>query len=324
MDLLVLVPYSEADLAALRNAAGDLRVVCLPEDAPREELRHALEQAKVVIGEPPVDLLQNLPNLEWIQMTWAGADRYTKDENFPRHIRVTNASGVYGVTIAEHILAMMLALNRRLPGYLRQQREGGYKDLGPEIAMENQVAVILGTGDIGLETARRLQVFGVAVIGVRRHKGGLLPGFTHVTTLDELDRILPQADTVIACLPDTPQTRGLMSAERIAQMKQGAIFLNVGRGSLVDTQALTEALQRGHLAGAGLDVTEPEPLPADHPLRQLDNVILTPHVAGVGFHHLPQTAKKIWTLCLDNVRRYQMGAPLRNVVDFSTGYRQQD
>lgn len=321
MDLLVLVPYSAQDLQMLQSAAGDLRVVCLPEDAPEAELRKALQTAKIVIGEPPVALLQDLPELEWIQMTWAGADRYTKDPDFPRHIKVTNASGVYGVTIAEHILGMVLALCRRIPAYVRHQGEGNNADLGSEISLENQVAVILGTGDIGQETAKRLQVFGVSVIGVRRHKSGLIPGFTHVTTLEELDRILPQADTVIGCLPDTPETRGLLTAERIAKMKPGALFINVGRGNLVDTEALTAALQSGHLAGAGLDVTEPEPLPAEHPLRQIDNVILTPHVAGIGFGHLPQTERKIRALCLDNVRRYQMGMQLRNLVDFETGYR---
>lgn len=321
MDLLVLVPHTEQDLTALRSAAGDLNVVTLPEDAPENELHQALQTAKIVIGEPPVHLLQDLPDLEWIQMSWAGADRYTKDENFPRHIKVTNASGVYGVTIAEHIMGMLLSLCRRIPAYIRSEGRGCDADLGSEIALENQIVIVLGTGDIGQETARRLQVFGAAVIGVRRHKSGLLPGFTHICTLDELDRILPQADTVIGCLPDTPETRGLMTAERIAKMKPGALFINVGRGNLVDTEALTAALQSGHLAGAGLDVTDPEPLPADHPLRQIDNVILTPHVAGIGFGHLPQTERKIWALCLDNVRRYQMGADLRNLVNFDTGYR---
>ena len=321
MDLLVLVPYSEQELNMLRSAAGDLRVVTLPEDAPDAELRQALETAKIVIGEPPVHLLQDLPNLEWIQMSWAGADRYTKNPDFPRHIKVTTASGVYGVTIAEHIMGMLLSLCRRIPAYIRSESRGCDNDLGSEIALENQIVIVLGTGDIGQETARRLQVFGAAVIGVRRHKSGLLPGFTHITTLDELDRILPQADTVIGCLPDTPATRGLMNADRIAKMKPGSLFINVGRGNLVDTDALTAALQSGHLAGAGLDVTDPEPLPADHPLRQIDNVILTPHVAGIGFGHLEQTEKRIRALCLDNVRRYMMGADLRNLVDFDTGYR---
>ena len=210
-DLLVLVPYPEKDLAQLQAAAGDLRVVTLPETAPEVQLRQALESARAVIGEPPVALLQDLPELAWIQMTWAGADRYTSDPAFPQHVRLSVAAGVYGPTIAEHALAMLLALNRRLPAYQLQQRQGGWEDLGSERVLEGQTVVILGTGNIGRETAHRLQVFGAATIGVRRTGAGeMIPGFTTVTTLSQLDRLLPQADTLICCLPETAETRGLL------------------------------------------------------------------------------------------------------------------
>lgn len=321
-DLLVLVPYPEKDLAQLQAAAGDLRVVTLPETAPEVQLRQALESARAVIGEPPVALLQDLPELAWIQMTWAGADRYTSDPAFPQHVRLSVAAGVYGPTIAEHVLAMLLALNRRLPAYQLQQRQGGWEDLGSERVLEGQTVVILGTGNIGRETAHRLQVFGAATIGVRRTGAGeMIPGFTTVTTLSQLDRLLPQADTLICCLPETAVTRGLLSRKRIAQMKQGSVLINVGRGSLVDTEALTQALQAGCLAGAGLDVTDPEPLPADHPLRRMPQVILTPHVAGVGFGHLPLTERRIRMLCLENVRRFVGGMAPNYLVDFKTGYQ---
>lgn len=321
-ELLVLVPYSQEDLDRLQAVAGDMQVVYLPEPVTPTCLRQALLRARAVIGEPPVELLQDLPDLEWIQMTWAGADRYTADARFPRHIQLSVAAGVYGTTIAEHVLAMLLALNRRLPAYQLQQRAGGWFDLGAERSLEGQNVVILGTGDIGRQTAHRLQVFGAATIGVRRTRASeMIPGFTSVTTLENLERLLPQADTVICCLPDTPQTRGLLNREKIEKMKPGSVLINVGRGSLVDTQALTEALQSGHLAGAGLDVTEPEPLPAEHPLRQMPQVILTPHVAGIGFGHLPLTERRIRNLCLENVRRFIDGRRLNYLVDFSTGYQ---
>ena len=321
MDLLVMVPYPEQELSRLQAAAGSLQVEAIDPDAPAAQLRKALEQTKAVIGEPPVELLQDLPNLEWIQMTWAGADRYTNDPAFPRHITLTNASGAYGATIAEHAIAMLLALYRRLPGYLRQQRQTQWMDLGAEMALDGQTVVILGAGNIGRETARRLRGFDTTVVGVRRSGAAMMPEFTSVTGIENLERLLPQADVLIGCLPDTPQTRGLLSRERLAQLKPGAVFINVGRGTLVDTQALTEALQSGHLAGAGLDVTDPEPLPPGHPLWQMEQVILTPHVAGVGFGHLPATERRIRNICLENVRRYAAGRPLENVVDFSTGYR---
>ena len=163
-------------------------------------------------------------------------------------------------------------------------------------------------------------MFGAATIGVRRTGAGeMIPGFTTVTTLAQLDRLLPQADTLICCLPETAQTRGLLSRERIAQMKQGSVLINVGRGSLVDTAALTEALQTGHLAGAGLDVTDPEPLPAESPLWDMENVIITPHIAG-GLY-LRETLNIIVRIAAHNLSALIEGGEMQNTVDRATGYK---
>lgn len=320
--LLVLIPGDAAQLDRLREIAkGRLAVEVLPEDAPEADIAAALRKAEVVFGEPAPALLEKAKVLRWIQMSWAGADLYTHAPHFPETVQLTNATGVYGVTIAEHAMAMLLALCRRLPAYGRQQREKVWQDCGSEWALEGKHALILGAGDIGTNLAIRLRSFGVTCTGVRRVVREKPDCFAELGTLAELDQLLPQADLVACSLPDAPHTRGLLDRKRLLSMKRDAILLNVGRGSLIDTDALADVMAAGHLFGAGLDVVQPEPLPRSHRLWELENVILTPHVAGVGFGHAPQTAARIWTLCTENLQRYLAGEPLRNVVDFSSGYR---
>lgn len=157
------------------------------------------------------------------------------------------------------------------------------------------------------------------MIGVRR-TGTDKPGFVdELIHTDKLDEYLPQADCVAITLPGTTATKGMFDAERMAKMKDGAILLNVGRGMIVDTDALCAALENGKLAGAGVDVTDPEPLPADHPLWKMENAVITPHISGG--YHLQETHDRIVRIMAENLKRFLAGEPLRNVVDFSTGYR---
>lgn len=309
--LAVLVPCGEQTRRAL--AALDLEVAYQPD-------LEWLRTAEIIIGEPEPELLHQLPALRWLQMTWAGADRYTQMEQFPPHVILTNMSGAYGVTIAEHAMGMLLALCRRLPAYGRQQAQGKWQDAGSEKALFGKHALVLGAGDLGTEIARRCRAFGMYVTGICRTRHPLPSCFDASATLDELDRLLPEADAVLCCLPHTPQTCHALNRRRLAQMKPDAILINVGRGSLIDCQVLAELMQQGHLWGAGLDVTDPEPLPPNSPLWQMENVILTPHVAGVGFGHLTETEEKIWALCLENLRRYLSGDPLKHVVHICDGY----
>jgi len=187
MDLLVLVPYSEQDLNMLRSAAGDLRIVTLPEDAPDAELRQALETAKIVIGEPPVHLLQDLPNLEWIQMSWAGADRYTKNPDFPRHIKVTTASGVYGVTIAEHLVMMTLEMLRRQVEFAAAAARNEWIKPLPVKSIYGSRVTFAGTGDIGCETAKRIRAFEpAAMYGVNRRGRNPLCSWAYICLTSRL------------------------------------------------------------------------------------------------------------------------------------------
>lgn len=273
-----------------------------------------LKQAEVIIGEPETALLPQLTALRYLQMTWAGVDRYAKMPDFPAQVTLCNMSGAFGVTIAEHAMALLLALARRLPGYVRSR---AWEDLGSERAIFGQTALILGTGDLGSEIAKRCRAFGIQTIGFNRSGK---PNAAFDQTTASLDAWLPRADFIFGCLPSTPQTIGLLDERRLAMLQSDAILVNVGRGNLVDCNALAKQLQAGKLWGAGLDVTDPEPLPDDHPLRSLDNVIITPHVAGVSFGHLQQTEDRIWQLCLENLQRYITNQPLQQVVKLDLGY----
>ena len=269
-----------------------------------------LQTAEAVIGEPTLEALQNAPQLRWLQMTWAGADRYLHG-GFPRGVLLTTASGAFGETIAEHAIGMLLALCRRLPAYARQ---GNWNDLGSERRVAGGTALIFGAGDLGGSIARRLQAFGVKTFGVCRRTSPDRPGFDRLVRLDEAETLLSAADFVLGAMPQSPETAGWLSAARRALLPQGAVVVTVGRGSVLAADALARELQNGRLFGAGLDVTDPEPLPAAHPLWSLPNCILTPHVAGVSFGHLPQTEERIWRICAENLERYAAGNPLRNLV----------
>ncbi|MGM9522889.1 MAG: D-2-hydroxyacid dehydrogenase [Faecousia sp.] len=286
-----------------------LQGVCTlrPSDPERE---NEIGSAEIIFGNPTVDELHRAKALKWVQMTWAGADRYLSGD-FPRNVHLTTASGAFGETIAEHTLAMLFALCRRLPAYIRA---GAWCDLGCEKQVCGATAMIFGCGDLGGSLARRLKALGVTTVGVCRNARQRREGFDVLTTLECAELFLPEADFVLCALPHSAQTAGYFDSLRIGLLKQDAIFINVGRGSLADIGALAQALSEGRLFGVGLDVTDPEPLPQEHPLWTQPNAIITPHVAGVSFGHLPQTEQKIWAICEENLVRYRRGEALKNEV----------
>lgn len=297
---------------------GKMEPVFLSEDDPNYPA--CLAQAEAVFGEPSPAALSKASALRWLQISWAGADRFVPSIKEKEDAILTNASGAYGVTIAEHAIAMLLALARHFPAYGRQQRQGIWKDLGAEWGLAGKTALILGAGDLGTQLALRLRPFGMRIVGLCRNARPAQPPFDELITMDELDKALPQADAVFGCLPGTPQTAGLLSMERLRAMKEDAILINVGRGSLLRPDDLAEVMTKGRLFGVGLDVLDPEPLPKEHPLWQLENVIITPHVAGIAYGHLSATCDHIWDLFLDNLQRYLDGQALRNQVSLTEGY----
>ena len=292
------------------------------DDLTPEQRVQAIARADAVIGEPEIAEIQTAEKLTWIQMTWAGTDKYTCVPGFPREIALTTASGAFGAVIAEYVFGGILSLYRRFPSYREQQKRHIWRDCGSERTIEGSRVLILGAGDIGESLAERFQVFGAHVTGIRRTASRCPECFDEMGTLAELGERLASADIVVGCLPNTPQTRHLLGERELRLMKPDAVLVNVGRGSLIRTDELVRVLRDGHLLGAVLDVTEPEPLPEDHPLWEIDNVILTPHIAGPSLNHAPQTEDKIFSVCCDNLRRWLAGEPLRNQVEWTRGYRQ--
>lgn len=273
---------------------------------------------QVILGHIPPRLIPCADALEWLQLSSAGADRYFSSDVLPEHVILTNAVGAYGLAVSEHMTAFTFSLLRRFPQYARNQHDHVWKIMGSIKAVSESVILVLGMGDIGGMYARQMKALGATVIGVRRTNKEKPEWVDEQYTVDELDEVLPRADVVAMVIPGGDATRHLMDARRFSLMKDGAYLINVGRGTAVNTEALTEALRSGKLAGAALDVTDPEPLPADHPLWDMDNVIITPHASGN--YLLKGTLDRVVGILTENFDNYVSGRPLKNVVNRKYGY----
>ena len=293
--------------------------MCIRDRPGQPVTQEDVDWAQVILGNVPAAMLHGSPALEWLQTNSAGVEAYIQPGVLAGDTLLTNATGAYGLAIAEHMLGMLLELFKKLELYRDAQKSGAWQSQGAVKAVYGSTVLVLGMGDIGGEFAARCKALGAKVIGVRRSPRPCPEYADEVHLLEDLDSLLPQADVVAITLPGTDATRGLMSRERLAKMKQGAVLLNVGRGFIVDTEALCDALERGHLSGAGVDVTDPEPLPPTHRLWNIPTAVVTPHISG--FYHLRETHERIVGIFLENLRRFQAGEPLRNLVDFATGYR---
>lgn len=271
-----------------------------------------LRAATVILGWPRPGDLSCAQHLKWFQSMWAGTDEYMGEGILPQGVLLTSSSGSNSLSVAEHMLASLLALCRRLPTYRDNQRARLWQDEGAMKALFGSTVLVVGAGHIGSAFASRCRSLGAKTIGVKRKVTGAVEGFDQVLPMEELDALLPQADVVALVLPHSPQTVHLMNEERIALMKQDAILISSGRGSVLDQEALARAMVGGKLWGAALDVMEPEPLPQDSPLWDIPNLLLTPHVAG-GMR-LEITRKTCIQMAQDNLRRYLAGEPLVNRV----------
>ncbi len=309
----------EEELAALKEAAPNLRIL-VPAGAA-EALALAPEAHGADGRWATAEFLRAAEQLVWVQAGSAGVDRYLDRKELIENDRVvlTNMQGVHGRAIADHVFALLLALTRDLRPHLDPARRGEWNRRGSgaePIALHGRTLLVVGLGGIGREVAQRGKGFGMRVTATRRSQTPPPPFVDHQGTPDELPALLEQADVVVLCVPLTAETTGLIDAEALASMKRGAYLVNIARGKVVDTEALLAALQEDHLAGAALDVTDPEPLPADHPLWQLPNVLITPHVAG----RAALTRAQWDRLYRENLRRFAAGEPLLNVVDKQAGY----
>ena len=318
--ILVALPLSEAQRDIIRQAAPQFAYRLTTEKtATREEILWA----DAILGNVPVALIRQNKHLEWFQSNFAGPDPYLEPGVLPENCLVTNATGAYGLAISEWMLGMWLALAKDLQLYRDRQRQHHWEVIQrPVRSLFGARVLCVGMGDIGTSFARRAHLLGAQVVGVRRH-GGDCPDFClRVVDTAHLDEELPQADLVAMSLPGTPETYRMFDAARLARCKRGAILLNVGRGSTVDCDALARAVQSGALYGAALDVTDPEPLPPDHPLWSLDTVLITPHISGR--FSLPATLEKIVAIFAHNLQRYAAGQTLDNQMSRSTHYVSED
>jgi phosphoglycerate dehydrogenase-like enzyme len=314
-------------IALIGENIGAENLARLRDEFPTVDIRFCLDPAEFVAAAADAEILfsKSFPagslaaatGLGWVQAGTAGVDRLIAGLA-GRDVLLTNASGAHGVPMAELVLGMMLSFAAGLHTAIRGPAD--YNSVRAQILrekfeLEGQTLCVLGLGDIGGTLARKAQALGMRVVGVRR---GTDP-FPYVdvqVTPDRLLDVLPQADHLALCLPLTSETVGIVGAAELGAMKSSAFIYNVGRGSSIDPDPLIEALQSGRIAGAGLDVTDPEPLPPDSPLWAMPNVILSHHTSGSS----PYNADRITAIFAENLRRYLAGEPLLHRVDRQLGY----
>lgn len=314
--VLVALPVEQRHKEKLEAAApGCSFTYCGERGATRELVR----EANIIVGNVPAGLIEASENLELLQLSSAGTDAYIVPGVLAKKTVLTNATGAYGKAVSEHALAMLLMLQKKLHLYRDAQRQNLWTDRGIVTSIADATVAVIGLGDIGLRFARMAKALGAYTIGVKRRGGSCPEGVDELCLTAELDNVLPRADVIASFLPGTGDTAHIYTAERFALMKDSAIFLNCGRGNAVAGEVLYEALSTGQIAAAGIEVTDPEPLPADSPLWQLENLMITPHVSG--YYHLPETFERVVDIAAQNLEACLNGGELKNVIDFATGYK---
>ena len=284
-----------------------------------EEAKACVQDCEILYAHSPKLLRAAPATLKWYCCSFAGVDPYCKDPSiFANPDCVLTNSNVYGVTIAEHVVMVTLMLLRRMPEYEEIVRNRSWSNQLPIRSIRDNEFTILGTGNIGVNVAERMRGMGAAkIIGLSR-SGRPHPAFDEVHPIADLDKILPDTKILVMALPGTAETIHILNRARIALLPKDACVINVGRGTAVEQEPLIEALNEGRIAGAALDVMDPEPLPADHPLWSAKNLILTPHVSGN--MTLGYTCDTNVAMFCEDLKNYAAGKPLNGFVDRAKGY----
>ena len=317
-NLIVVIPdLPENYKANIREAAERNGSDCRFFDEPAQSLPF-LKEAEVVVGTDPV-LSQNASNLRWLCSPFAGTDRFIADDAFANPAALlTNSSGAYGVTISEHVIMLLTEILRRQPEYQSHIEKREWVRRLPVRSIHGSRITLLGTGNVGQETLRCLRGFSPAqIIGVNRSGRNPEGLFDRIVKSGKLDEVLPETDILIISLPGTRDTCRMISEKQLKLLPDNAVVINVGRGSVIDQQALEAELRAGRLS-AGLDVFEEEPIPQDSTLWSCPGLIITPHVAGDT--SLPYTVDRIIELFLEDFENYCSGKPLVRLVDRRTGH----
>jgi phosphoglycerate dehydrogenase-like enzyme len=313
MNILVLTEVTEAHKRLLESAAPGADFTYTTAKAATDG---EIARAEVIFGNVRWKQLAKAKNLRFLQLFTAGTDGYT--DILPQGAALCNTTGAFGLALSEHMLAMLLMLQKRLHQYRDNQSRHEWRDMGSVTSIEGSTVLVLGLGDIGGAFARKMKALGAYVIGVRRKDTQKPDHVDELALTSELDALLPRADIIAMALPNTPETVHILDERRFAMMKRGAIIINVGRGSAIDQNALADAAEAGRVL-AGLDVTDPEPLPPEDRLWGIENILITPHISG--YFHLRATHDRIVAVAAENIARYVEGRPLINRIDLETGYR---
>ncbi|CAM3382665.1 D-2-hydroxyacid dehydrogenase [Marinicrinis lubricantis] len=314
--IICLPEFNSAQQARIRESAQGWNVIFA---RPQQLDEGTFGEAEIICGwsrSAEKEALAAESKLRWVQSWSAGVDKLPLDALQRKGVYITDASGVHPVQMTETVFAMMLAFTRNVHFSVRRQQSVKWDKSATYSELRHQSLGIVGAGEIGVEVARIGKAFGMKTLGVRR-SGQKQPYVDQMFDMNGMEQVLMQSDFVVNILPLTEETQNLFREEQFALMKKTAYFINVGRGPSVHTAALTAALQSGQIAGAGLDVTDPEPLPEGHPLWKMDNVIITPHIGGLSEHY----HERATDIFIENLQAYiQNRIPSRNVVDYDKKY----
>lgn len=314
MKLVVVNKLAQDKIEALQEAVPGSVVEAYK--SPAEALPHVEDADAIALwgfqdAEP---LLQAAPHVRWVHSLSDGVERLLTKSMMERPILLTNSHGIHDRSVSEHTMAMLLSWYRRIPDAVRHQ--SAHEWVRPRgQTLFGKTILIVGFGGIGRAIAQRAKVFETKILAVKKHISQELFA-DHVYNQDEILSVLPEADIVIAALPATPETENFFGAKEFAAMKSSALFINIARASVVDENALLDALKEGKIAGACLDVFSSEPLPANHPFWDMENVIMTPHIASM----VPDFWEHLLTLLRTNFELFASGGKLLNLVDKNKGY----
>lgn len=304
----------EIYLEQIRGAIPQAELMVVKHDKVTLDM---LQKAEIIFGWPELEQLIEAKSLRWLHLPSAGADDYTDREiYYNKEILLTNSSGVFGLPIAEHVFAMILSYNHNLQDYAYHKLEKRWHRISEARDFYGSTIGIIGLGDIGTEVAKRAKAWGARVLAVKRTQSKVPEYVDQLFTFEDMDIVFEQSDYIVLALPSTPKTLGMITEKYLRKMKSNSFLVNIGRGSVIDQEALIKALKEKWIGGAGLDVMVPEPLPKDSPLWELPNVIITPHASGGS----PTNDQRRFDIFYRNLVLYIENKPLENMVDFKEGY----
>ena len=307
---------TEKHLEKIRAVDKNIRITAIS-SLDKQEIASQIKDADIIAGVPWfIPPIKEAKKLKWIHSFSAGMDRVLTPEVLKSKIILSNSSGIHAIPIAEHVLGFMLIFTRKFYETFKKQQKKIWEKNQDLTELRDKTVIVVGLGNIGTQVARLASCFGAKVIGVKQNTNNKPDFVSKAYTLNKLEGILPKADFVALCLPLTHDTYHLFGMKKFRKMKKSAIIINIGRGALINEKELIKALKKKIIAGAGLDVTEEEPLPKNSPLWGMENVVITPHHSGWSEKYMDRAIDLFYV----NLKAYLKGKPLPNLVDKKRGY----